>query len=103
VVIQSRAEGGAAIGIITKDGFPSPADYSGDDSFSYSLPANFDLVRAVHRQLRWTGDRQYLDPVFTSFCDRTVSQFVQAWDRNGYGIMKGWPGQSFPADRQGTP
>jgi hypothetical protein len=75
--------------IITKDGFPSPLEYASDDNFSYSLPANFDLVRACLRQLLWTGERQYLDPVFTSFYDRTVSQYVQAWDKDGDGIMKG--------------
>ncbi|MGO9257930.1 MAG: hypothetical protein ACLQU1_16695 [Bryobacteraceae bacterium] len=75
--------------IITKDGFPSPLEYAGDDNFSYSLPANFDLVRACLRQLLWTGDRQYLDPVFTGFYDRSVSQYVQAWDHDGDGIMEG--------------
>lgn len=75
--------------IITKDGFPSPNDYAGDDNFSFSLPANFDLVRAIHRQLLWTGDRQYLDPEFTGFCDRTVGSYVQAWDQNRDGIMTG--------------
>ena len=74
--------------IITKDGFPSPLDFSGDDDFNYSLPANFDLIRACHRQLLWTGNRQYLDPVFTGFYDRTVSHYVQAWDQDHDGIME---------------
>lgn len=74
--------------IITKDGYPSPGEFSSDDNFGYALPANFDLVRACHRQLLWTGDRQYLDPVFTSFYDRTVSQYVEAWDPERDGIMK---------------
>ena len=75
--------------IITKDGFPSPLEYAGDDNFSYCLPANFDLLRACYRQLLWTGDRQYLDPVFTGFYDRTVSHYVQAWDSVHDGIMRG--------------
>ncbi len=74
--------------IITKDGFPSPLAFTGDDNFQYALPANFDLVRSCHRQLLWTGDRQYLDPVFSNFYDRTVSQYVQEWDRDGDGIME---------------
>ena len=82
--------------IITKDGFPSPLDYNGDDNFIYALPANFDLVRACHRQLLWTGERQYLDPVFTGFCDRTVTHYVLAWDPERDGIMK------FREDRPGV-
>jgi hypothetical protein len=85
----ARSRGWCGYWIITKDGFPSPNDFAGDDNFTYCLPANFDLVRACHRQLLWTGDRQYLDPVFTSFYDRTVSQYVQAWDQDQDGIMEG--------------
>ena len=73
--------------IITKDGYPAPSEYVSDDSFSWCLPSNFDLLRACHRQLLWTGDRQYLDPVFTSFYDRTVNQYVQMWDTQGNGVM----------------
>lgn len=74
--------------IITKDGYPAPAEFTSDDNFSYCLPSNFDLLRACHRQLLWTGDRQYLDPVFTSFYDRTVLQYVQEWDPDHGGIMQ---------------
>lgn len=74
--------------IITKDGFPSPNEFAGDDNFSFALPANFDLLRACHRQLLWTGDRQYIDPLFTGFYDRTVNQYVQAWDEEHDGVMK---------------
>jgi hypothetical protein len=84
----AKSRGWCGYWIITKDGFPSPLEFAGDDSFSYALPANFDLVRACHRQLLWTGDRQYLDPVFTGFYDRTVSQYVQEWDRERDGAMK---------------
>jgi hypothetical protein len=84
----AKSRGWCGYWIITKDGFASPQEYSGDDNFSFALPANFDILRACHHQLRWTGDRQYLDPVFTGFYDRTVSQYVQAWDRENDGIMK---------------
>lgn len=84
----SRSRRWCGYWIITKDGFPSPLEYSGDDSFSYALPANFDLVRAIHRQLLWTGDSRYLDPILTGFCERTVAHYVQAWDPEHDGIMK---------------
>ena len=74
--------------IITKDGYPSPGEYAADDNFSYCLPSNFDLLRACQRQLLWTGDRQYLDSVFTGFYDRTVTQYVSAWDRDHDGLME---------------
>jgi len=74
--------------IITKDGFPSPFEYRSDSDFSYALPANFDLVRACHQQLLWTGDREYLDPVFTNFYDCTVSRYVAAWDSDHDGVME---------------
>jgi hypothetical protein len=77
--------------IITKDGFPSPLDYNGDDNFNYCLPANFDLLRACCSQLRWTGDLEYLDPVFTAFYDSTVSRYVAAWDSNHDGLMERRP------------
>ena len=79
--------------IITKDGFPSPAEYTSDDNFSYALPANFDLVRTCSRQLLWTGNLEYLDPVFTAFYDRTVSDYVLAWDKERDGVMKASPDQ----------
>ena len=77
--------------IITKDGFPSPFEYSTDESFNYVLPANFDILRACWQQLLWTGDRQYLDPVFTTFYDCTVSRYVAEWDEDHDGIMESRP------------
>jgi hypothetical protein len=77
--------------IITKDGFPSPFDYSSDENFNYALPANFDVLRACWQQLLWTGDRQYLDLVFTTFYECTVSRYVAEWDSNHDGIMEGRP------------
>ena len=84
----ARSRGWCGYWIITKDGYPSPQEYTSDENFSYCLPANFDLVRACHRQLLWTGNLQYLDPVFTSFYERTVSQYVRAWDEPGDGVMR---------------
>ena len=74
--------------IVTKDGYPAPAQFTSDESFDYCLPANFDILRACHLQLRWTGDRQYLDPVFTSFYDHTVNHYVAVWDSDHDGIME---------------
>jgi hypothetical protein len=73
---------------ITKDGFPSPDTYRSDTEFGYCLPANFDLVRACYRQLRWTGNRAYLDAVFSSFYDHTVTSYVSAWDKERSGWMQ---------------
>jgi len=74
--------------IITKDALPD--NYANDEDFGYCLPANFDLLGACCHQLLWSGDRQYLDPVFTTFYDRTVTQFVQAWDHDRDGVMENW-------------
>ena len=76
---------------ITKDGFPSPDTYRDDTDFGYCLPANFDLVRACYQQLRWTGNRAYLDAVFSSFYDHTVTSYVSSWDKERSGWMKAMP------------
>jgi len=73
---------------ITKDGFPSPDTYRDNTDFGYCLPANFDLVRACYQQLRWTGNRAYLDAVFSGFYDHSVTSYVDAWDRERTGWMK---------------
>ena len=77
--------------IITKDGFPAPTTYNGDSDFGYCLPANFDLVRACYKQLCWTGDRTYLDAVFSGFYDRTVTSYIAAWDKKASGRMRVGP------------
>ena len=77
--------------IITKDGYPSPFEYISDDNFRFALPANFDILRACWQQLMWSGDRQYLDRVFTNFYDCTVSRYVADWDRDHDGVMEGRP------------
>ncbi len=76
---------------INKDGFPAPVDYQDDHHFWYCLPANFDVMRACYRQFLWTGDRTYFDSVFSNFYDRTVTDYVTAWDGNRDGIMESSP------------
>jgi hypothetical protein len=70
---------------ITKDGFPTT--FNNEDVGGFALPANFDVMRACCRQLLWTGERQYLDPVFTKFYENTVTQYVQLWDPDRSGLM----------------
>lgn len=76
---------------INKDGFPAPIDYHDDRNFWYCLPANFDVMRACYRQFLWTGDRTYFDSVFSNFYDRSVTDYVAAWDPNHIGIMQSDP------------
>ena len=73
--------------VITKDGFPAPSNYAGDNDFGYGLPANFDIMRACYRQLLWTGDLVYLNEAFSTFYARTVSSYVEVWDRERAGVM----------------
>jgi hypothetical protein len=75
---------------ITKDGFPSPDTYRDNTDFGYCLPANFDLVRACYQQLRWTGNRAYLDAVFSSFYDHSVTSYVDAWCDQHADQRAGW-------------
>ncbi|HZQ56219.1 MAG TPA: hypothetical protein VFB14_28775 [Bryobacteraceae bacterium] len=76
---------------INKDGFPAPVDYQDDRHFWYCLPANFDVMRTCYRQFLWTGDRSYFDSVFSNFYDRSVTDYVAAWDPNRDGIMQSSP------------
>jgi hypothetical protein len=76
---------------INKDGFPAPADYRDDQHFWYCLPANFDVMRACYRQFLWTGDSTYFDSAFSNFYDRTVTDYVAAWDSNHDGLMQSSP------------
>jgi hypothetical protein len=76
---------------INKDGFPAPIDYEDDKHFWYCLPANFDVMQACYRQFLWTGDTGYFDSVFSNFYDRSVADYVAAWDRDRDGIMESLP------------
>ena len=91
---------------INKDGFPAPMDYRDDKHFWFCLPANFDLMQACYRQLLWTGDQTYFDAVFSNFYDRTVTDYVQAWDLKRDGVMKSSPDvrpRGIPSYYQGNP
>jgi hypothetical protein len=78
---------------INKDGYPAPIDYQNDRHFWYCLPANFDVMQAAYRQYLWTGNQAYLDAIFSNFYDRTVTDYVAAWDKNRDGIMESSPRQ----------
>ena len=76
---------------ITGDGKPAPVDYKDDQNFWYCLPANFDVMDACFRQWGWSGNNAYLDDVFLSFYRHSVTDYVQAWDRNHDGLLEHLP------------
>ena len=72
---------------IDRRDLPAPVDYKSDEDFWYNLPANFDVLHCCCRQYLWSGDRRYLDDAaFRNFYARTVSDYVQRWDKDGDGI-----------------
>ncbi len=77
---------------ITRDGRPAPVDYVSDIDFWYDLPANFDVLDACYRQWLWTRDNAYLDEPFLNFYQRTVTDYVRAWDRDQNGLLAHLPG-----------
>jgi hypothetical protein len=65
---------------IDSEGLPSSADYVSDADFWFNLPANFDVLDAIVRMWRWTGDDTYRDdPRFREFFRRTVTDYVTRW------------------------
>ena len=65
---------------IDQEGKPSSADYVSDSDFWYNLPSNFDVLDAVVRMWRWTGDDSYRDdPGFQFFFRKTMTDYVQLW------------------------
>jgi hypothetical protein len=77
---------------ITKDNEPAPVDYENDQDFWYNLPANFDVIDASFRQYLWTGDLDYVDnPAILAFYQLTVKDYVDAWDKDGDGILEHYP------------
>ncbi len=65
---------------IDGEGRPSSADYVSDADFWFNLPANFDVLDAIVRMWRWTGDDTYRDdPRFREFFRRTVKDYVTRW------------------------
>jgi hypothetical protein len=70
---------------------PAPVDYKNDRDFWYNLPANFDILHCCFRQYLWTGDAAYLtDPAFVNFYDKTVNEYVRAWDKDGDGVPESY-------------
>ncbi len=76
---------------ITRDNLPAPVDYNNDHDFWYDLPANFDVLDACYRQWLWSRDSNYLDEVFLNYYRRTVTDYVQAWDRDHDGLLEHLP------------
>ncbi len=65
---------------IDGEGRPSSADYVSDADFWFNLPANFDVLDAIVRMWRWTGDDTYRDDSrFREFFRRTVNDYVTRW------------------------
>jgi len=61
-------------------GLPSPADYRSDDDFWFNLPANFDVLDAIVRMWRWTGDDSYrVDPRLQLFFRETLTDYIAQW------------------------
>jgi hypothetical protein len=65
---------------IDRTGNPSAADYVNDSDFWYNLPANFDVLDAIVRMWRWTGDESYWsDPEFERFFEVTADSYISSW------------------------
>jgi hypothetical protein len=61
-------------------GMPSPADYRSDADFWFNLPANFDVLDAIVRMWRWTGDESYRnDPRLQLFFRATLTDYIAQW------------------------
>jgi hypothetical protein len=70
----------AAYWEIDGQGRPSPADYRSDDDFWFNLPANFDVLDAMVRMWRWTGDDSYQDdPRLQLFFRETLTDYITQW------------------------
>jgi hypothetical protein len=73
---------------IDRENQPAPVDYASDAAFWYNLPANFDVLDASYRMYLWTGDIRYIDePVFNSFYDRTMNEYVRRWNLAPNAVM----------------
>ena len=61
-------------------GMPSVADYRSDSDFWFTLPANFDVLDAMVRMWRWTGEDRYRDdPRLQLFYRETLTGYIQQW------------------------
>ncbi len=73
---------------INRFNLPAPVDYANDQEFWYNLPANFDVLIACYDQYLLTGDNDYLqNPVFINFYQRTMDDYIEAWDLDIASIM----------------
>jgi hypothetical protein len=65
---------------IESKGQASTADYRSDDDFWFNLPANFDVLDAIVRMWRWTGDDAYRnDPRVQMFFRKTLTDYMTQW------------------------
>jgi hypothetical protein len=79
----------AAYWEIDGSGRPSTADYLSDTNFWFNLPANFDVLDAIVRMWRWTGDDAYRDgPAFQRFFRITMEDYIRAWQLTPDTILK---------------
>lgn len=66
---------------IDEKGQPSAADFRSDDDFWFNLPANFDVLDAIVRMWRWTGDDLYRDdPRLQLFFTKTLTDYMSEWE-----------------------
>lgn len=74
---------------IDSKGQPSTADYRSDDDFWFNLPANFDVLDAIVRMWRWTGDDRYRDdPRLQTFFRETLTDYLTQWQLQPDSILK---------------
>lgn len=79
----------AAYWEIDGNGLPSSADYRSDDDFWFNLPANFDVLDAIVRMWRWTGDDSYRnDPQLQLFFQKTLTDYMTQWQLQPQTILK---------------
>lgn len=73
---------------IDGQGNPSPADYRSDDDFWFNLPANFDVLDAIVRMWRWTGDNFFrTDPQLQLFFRETLTDYIAQWQLHPESIL----------------
>jgi hypothetical protein len=74
---------------IDQRGQPSDADFRSDDDFWFNLPANFDVLDAIVRMWRWTGDDSYReDPRLQRFFTKTMTDYMTQWQLLPETILK---------------
>ncbi len=74
---------------IDGEGHPSTADYVSDSDFWYNLPANFDVLDAIVRMWRWTGDNSYRDDArMRKFFRESLTDYITQWQLQPDAILK---------------